>query len=237
MWLTPPQSLALTDHHLDIWWVDVHAYINHAADFAPLLSLFEQQQAKRFYRLQDRQAYTVTHGICRLILSRYLKKPAQRIQIEQAPHGKPLLNSATDLHFNLTHSGSKALVAVGRCPLGIDMEWMKPDLPFDELVPQFMSPQEQECFATLSLEQKRIAFYLCWTRKEAYVKAIGQGLSYPIRQVTFSFDPAVVHFTDEANPSFIQEWSLYSLPTVDSYTQAVVSKQSNASLRFYTFAP
>lgn len=236
MWLTPPQSITLNDNYLDIWWIDVQAYTKHINAFSSLLSSFEQQQADRFYHLQDRQYYTVTHGICRLILSRYLNEPAQQIQITQASHGKPILASSTNLHFNLTHSDSKALVAVSKSPLGIDMERMKPDLPFDELVFQFMSPQELKRFATLSPQQKCEVFYLCWTRKEAYVKAIGQGLSYPIRQVTFSFDPSDIRFRDEENPSFIQEWTLYQLPTVGSYIQAVVSKQSNASLRLFTFS-
>jgi 4'-phosphopantetheinyl transferase len=236
MWLSPPNLLSWKEQHLDIWWIDVQAYTDHLADFAPLLSSMELKQAERFFHLQDRQYYTVTHGICRLILSRYVNQPAQQIRIVPASHGKPLLASSTDIHFNLTHSGSKALVAIGRYPLGIDMEQMKADLPFDELVSQFMSPQEEKSFATLPPQQKREAFYLCWTRKEAYVKAIGQGLFYPIRQVTFSFDPADVRFTDEANPSFSQEWTLYQLPTVGSYTQVVVSQQSEASLRLFTFS-
>ena len=220
---------------IDVWWIDVHDYRADADRLKTLLSPAEQARAQRFYHRTDRLDFTVIHGICRLILSRYLNQPPEAIRFVQEANGKPILFSPTSrLHFNLTHSGSKALLAIGSQPLGVDMEQMKSDLSFDELVPHFMSVQEQTRFANLNEAEKRNAFYLCWTRKEAYVKAIGQGLSYPVQQVTVSFDASDPTICDQAHPTRPQHWHLYQLPTVDDYTQVVVSRQADASLRLFT---
>lgn len=226
MWKAPSIKASFEESDVHIWQIDVDKYLKYERKLWFNLSVEEQKRASQFVKQKDQQYYVVTHGICRLILSGYLSQPPTMINIGKGAYGKPILldQAYYNLHFNLSHSANKALFAVSPRNVGVDIEYINPQLPFDDLVPQFMSNTEREQFTLLPDCQKCCFFYRSWTCKEAYVKAIGQGLSYPIKQVTLSFDPKRVRVLDQAHPHLFEKWTVCLLPQEDDYCSALVSE-------------
>lgn len=190
------------------------------------LSEEEKNKAERFVRQSDRYQYIVAHGFCRLILSRYVKQQPHEIQYGQEQKHKPIVVLKPDsptVHFNLSHAGKVAVVAVSNRPVGIDVEWMDASLVRVEMVEQFMSEQEKSTFFRLPTSQQKEAFYRCWTRKEAYVKALGEGLFYPIRKITVPLGRQPVRsWTDDVRPDEPQKWNMEQIETPPGYMGAVV---------------
>jgi 4'-phosphopantetheinyl transferase len=189
------------------------------------LSEKERTQAIQLVKESDRQRYILSHGFCRLILSRYLNQEPKAIQFGEEKNHKPIVQTASTspIHFNLSHASNVAVVAVSDRPVGIDVEWMNPVLVTKEMVDQFMSEEEKSIFFRLPLSQRKKAFYHCWTRKEAYLKALGEGLVYPIQQITVSLKGEKnLTWKDEFQPNEPKRWNMNSIGTISDYVGAVV---------------
>lgn len=179
----------LSDHHLHIW----RFCLNHASsqipELAQLLSPKEQQRAKRFHFPKDSFRFTACRGMLRKILSIYLDIEPKQIQFSYEERGKPYLEGE-QLHFNLSHSGSLAIYAITKnLPVGIDVEKIKVNKPVEEIAQRFFSKREQEIIKQLPITEKKLAFYRAWTRKEAYLKATGEGLGGGLEKVEVSLLP------------------------------------------------
>jgi len=149
---------------------------------ASLLDSIERDRASRFHFDHHRRAYIASHAALRLLLERYLRAPAASIEIVAGTHGRPMLADAgSGLHFNLSHSGNTALIAISRIALvGVDVEELRaiPDLL--ELTRRYFAPPEIDSIVDASPSTRLNAFLTIWTRKEAFVKALGLGLSVPL---------------------------------------------------------
>ncbi len=158
-----------------------------------VLSDDEGTRADRFYAARDRDHFVVGRGSLRTILGRYLGVSADRLTFKAGPFGKPMLSGEwqdTQLEFNLSHSKGLAVLALaGGRRVGVDIEAVRPIREMDGLVMRFFSTNEQEAFLKVPIERRPAAFFRTWTRKEAYIKAIGTGLSTPLD----SFDVGVDH--------------------------------------------
>src|SRR5262249_23128168 len=148
-----------------------------------LLSPEERERADRFHFARDRDRFVIAHAVLRQILALYLQSQPELIQFVQQKHGKPELapeSNPLGLTFNLSHSGEVALVAVAaHMQLGVDVELMRSDFGGEEIAERFFSRPEVEKLRLLAAHQRTRAFFQCWTRKEAYLKARGEGLSIP----------------------------------------------------------
>lgn len=196
-----------------------------AEQWMSCLSKEEQQKAEQFAFIKDRRRYIVAHRYCRLILSRYLRVKANQIEFSETEMGKPVILNSSDpaIHYNLTHSHSMALVAVSTHPVGVDIEYIDPTLPLEDMAIHIMSPQEWKLFQQLPQQNKIHAFYYCWTRKEAYVKALGKGLSYPIQQVTVSLCRDTIDlWMDQSDPQERKKWRMFHIHLSSEYVGAVV---------------
>ncbi len=179
----------LSDHHLHIW----RFYLNQASsqiqELAQLLSPEEQQRAKRFHFPKDSFRFTACRGMLRKILGTYLEVEPKQLQFSYEERGKPYLEGE-QLHFNLSHSGDLALYAVTKnLSVGIDVEKIKVNKPVEEIAQRFFSKREQEIIKQLPIKEKKLAFYRAWTRKEAYLKATGEGLGGGLEEVEVSLLP------------------------------------------------
>jgi 4'-phosphopantetheinyl transferase len=147
-----------------------------------LLDDEEADRSRRFVRFPDRRRFVLSHAALRLVLARCLGVSPPRVSYEKGPHGKPRLSRAlAPLEFNLSHSGQLALVAVARDrSLGVDIEQVRDLGELLDLADQHFSPQERTGLRSLPPGERRAAFFRCWTRKEAVIKACGEGLSYPL---------------------------------------------------------
>ena len=214
---------------------DVHVWrasLDHTADIVErlrqLLSADEQVRASRFHFERDRQHFVVGRGCLRIIISRYLKIPPAEIQFSYGINGKPQLATSNALiqpfHFNLAHSGSLALYAFTRVgEIGVDLESIRPDFTGDDIARRFFSPREVASLNELSPELRHAAFFNCWTRKEAFIKAIGIGLSLSLDQFDVTLgpsEPAELLRTrwDESEAS---RWSLKAIDVGSDYVAAV----------------
>ncbi|NLG49319.1 MAG: 4'-phosphopantetheinyl transferase superfamily protein [Chloroflexi bacterium] len=195
------------------------------------LSEDERQRAARYRFDRDRQHFIVARGALRGILGDYVGVDPARLRFVYTPYGKPSLDPAFDggeLRFNLSHAGGMALYAVTRGrEVGIDLEPLRPESADDantlSVARQFFSPWEVQELLTLPMELRGLAFYNCWTRKEAYIKARGEGLSLPLDQFDVSLAPGQPARLLRARDS--QEatrWSLAALEPGAGYVGALV---------------
>ncbi len=193
-----------------------------------LLSHDELTRAARFHFERDRQHFIVARGCLRSILSRYLKRPAADIEFAYGVNGKPQLadscSPAPPLYFNLAHSSGLALYGFTHIgEIGIDLELIKPEFTGDDIANRFFSRGEVACLNAVSAELRPEAFFNCWTRKEAFIKATGTGLSLPLDQFEVTLtpgEPAQLLRTNW-NKDEASRWSIKSIDVGRSYVAAV----------------
>ncbi len=187
-----------------------------AAGLEALLTADERARADRLRTPLLRARFVAARGYLRQMLGVLLNAPPHDVQIDLGPHGKPALAPRhPPLEFNLSHSGGVALYAFCRhAPVGIDIERVRDDLPWEQLAARYFAPNEAAAMHTPD------AFFACWTRKEALVKASGTGLSQPLREVVAPPGWTVVDLHPEAayraalavqGPADVQLWTWASV--------------------------
>ncbi len=191
-WVSPKTFPDLNEHEIHIWRVSLSCEAAKIAELEPLLSPDELSKADRFVFDKDRWSYIAGRGTLRNILSHYVFADPVMLEFAYAKNGKPALggrHAASQLKFNLTHAQDLMLVAVSSTEeLGIDIESLR-DVAYDEMAEQFFSDEEVAALRSVPKHLQTEAFFSCWTQKEAYIKALGEGLSYPLKQFTVSFLP------------------------------------------------
>ena len=213
---TPAQRIILAADAVHVWRMGLRVTADCRERLATTLSAIERARAARFRFPEHRERFIVAHGALRDILSRYLNVSASELAFAANTHGKPALAPPEHawLQFNLTHSGDLALVAVTRGrPIGIDVEHKIPPDDPARLVEQFFSENENAAFNALPESQREAAFFTGWTRKEAYIKALGEGLSTPLDQfdVSLAPDQPARLLADRLHPDHPAHWSLLDL--------------------------
>ncbi len=166
---------SLNKTRIDIW----HFPLNGECTGRTILSEDELQRAKRFYFERHQRHYTNAHSVLRQILSRYLDKSPKALIFQAGIKGKPSVDNAVELEFNLSHSKDMALLAVGQTyPLGIDLEYFSAR-PYYGIGNHLFSQEENRLLKNVAMPLKPLVFFNIWTQKEALIKACGLGLSYP----------------------------------------------------------
>jgi 4'-phosphopantetheinyl transferase len=211
-------SLAPDDVH--VWQVSLD---DNEARFGVLLAPAERDRAARFKFPRDRRRFTIGRGWLRVILGDYLAVAPDVVPIESTPLGKPFLNGeATDLRFNVAHSDDLALYAITRRrEIGVDVERERPDVEWRDLAQRFFAPEEVVALTALDTADQRPGFYRCWTRKEAYVKALGLGMQVPLDgfAVTVTGPAALIHTVHD--PAQFSRWVLRELAVDPEFAAAL----------------
>jgi len=179
-----PQHLCLTAAEIHLWLADLDQPPKPLAELAATLAVEERERAARFRFPEHRDRFVAGRGLLRELLGAYLNQPAAALRFVQGAHGKPALAGAgagTGLHFNLSHSGGRALYAVARREVGVDLERLDRTVSYASLAERICTPREWAAFQVLPLERIQPAFFACWTRKEAIAKALGGGLASGLR--------------------------------------------------------
>jgi 4'-phosphopantetheinyl transferase len=178
----------------------------------------------------------------RMILAQYLNVPPQEVSFSSAMGVKPELASqlrGAGIQFNLSHSSELALLAVAKgAMVGVDVEWINPEFPIDEIAERFFSAAEISVLNALTADERVNAFFSCWTRKEAYIKALGEGLSVPLDsfEVAFGSHRAAALVAVRDNPQELSRWSMYELKVPKNYTAALVVEGSAHQLRQFRWS-
>jgi 4'-phosphopantetheinyl transferase len=185
-------TVPLAADEVHLWRVDLEAIAGEEAQWSNILSDDERTRAARFHFQIHRQYFIAGRALLRRILAAYLAADSKELTFSYSSKNKPALAGtyANRLSFNISHSGEIALIAVTQNrQIGVDVELIRHDFDTAAIATRFFSEVEQEQLAALPAEQRHETFFRCWTRKEAYIKATGEGLSLPLRQFDVSIAP------------------------------------------------
>ena len=231
-WKTSPIHPILAENEVHIWRASLNADKSVLSTLQRLLSDEEVTKAKQFYFDKDRQHFIVAHGILRMLLSRYLNISPNLLCFNYNVYGKPALSSPScksHLYFNLSHSQDMALYAFTYTrQIGVDVEYMRSDFNYEDLARQNFSAHEQITLSALPEALKQQAFFNCWTRKEAYIKARGKGLSLPLDLFDVSLQPGTpaMLLASREDSQETTRWSLQEFFPAPNYAGAVAVEGS-----------
>ncbi len=204
------------------------------------LSEAERRQADRYRPPERRRQYTVMRAALRSILGRYLNVQPAAISFASGLEGKPEVAAPRDrgIEFNVSHSHGLGLCAVARCRVGVDLEYVERRAGnMEEIVRRFFSPTEYALFMALPAAERREGFYNCWTRKEAFIKAIGRGLFAALDSFDVSLRPAepprILAVRDATENA--ARWSLFSLKPDAKHTGALAVEGRAIRLSFWSW--
>lgn len=213
----------------DAWLFDLDLPAGEIAALYPLLDREERVRSMRFRFARDRDRFIARRGRLRLLLGSYLGEAAQDIDLRIDDFGKPFILGDDGLQFNVSHSHGFALCALAwDRAVGCDLEWRNRELASRETAERLFSPRERSDLHRLPSHQWIEGFYNCWTRKEAFVKAIGRGLSYPLESFAVSVAPG-----EAADLLYgVGEWSIDAFSPRPGFQAAVVVEGAAEPVRF-----
>ena len=230
-WGDPPLEVTLSPDEVHIWCVALEQRLSRVQSLAYTLSIEEKQRADRFHFERDRRRYIVSQGYLRTILGRYVGIAPEQVAFRYGVRGKPALKNLANMppasgnvRFNASHSHELALYAIGRDrEVGIDVEYIRPIPDAEQIVERYFARQECAEFQSLPEAQRVEAFFSCWTRKEAFLKARGEGLYRPLHQFAVSLTPQeparLLSFEEDSQE--LARWSLQALVPAAGYVATV----------------
>ena len=227
MWSEAPSSLSLSSEEVHVWRAHLEQPPEVVQRLLRTLDADEQARANRFHFERHRRRFIVGRAILRTLLGRYLDVRAEEVRFAFGPYGKPELDAAhhaSALRFNASNSHEVAVYAfVQEHEIGIDVEHIRQDFATEEIAERFFSQREVEVLRTLPREEQAPSFFRCWTRKEAYIKAIGSGLSHPLDQfdVTLAPNEPASLLRDHRDPEASTRWEMFNLEVGDGYAGAL----------------
>jgi len=223
-------------HEIHLWRIPQKGPPETLEGLRALLAPEELERAERFHRPVDREAFLRRRGEVRRILGACLGRDPRGLRFRTGPRGKPALDgepAASRLHFNGSHSGDWALLAVDLDEeIGIDLERVRPLADLEAIARRYFSSRECAELAALPGEERLAGFFLCWTRKEALLKALGTGLAGRLDRFAVSLtpgEPARILWTAEPFPGGLS-WGLHALEPAPDYPAALATPMQRPRL-------
>ncbi|MBA2648859.1 MAG: 4'-phosphopantetheinyl transferase superfamily protein [Legionella sp.] len=199
------EHCVLSDSRIDLWQFSLE---HEVADANQLLNEDEKARARRFYFPKHARRFSTARVMMKIILSRYLNIRPARLEFSYNNYGKPAVINSQKLHFNLSHTGDLALLAVGKgITMGVDIEHYSAR-PYEGIAKNLFSDAELSEFLHLPASLKPAVFFHIWAQKEAFIKACGMGLSYPTKQ--FSVPTRIPTRQLIIDPMHNNTWQLHS---------------------------
>jgi 4'-phosphopantetheinyl transferase len=232
-------GLTLSRDEVHLWHI---ALDEHAVEsLKPFLNSEESVRANRFHFARDRNHFTVARAVLRKLLSTYLRIEASDVRLSYGEMGKPFLDAhADEIRFNLAHAGGRALYGFSRHrDLGVDLELIREDFTGDDIARRFFSATEVDALQSVPDELRKNAFFNCWTRKEAYIKARGEGLSMPLDCFDVSLipgEPAAL-LKNHADEAEVRRWEMRSISVADGFVAAIVVEGHGWELKTFSLEP
>ena len=235
LWQNTPETLSLSRDHIDVWLCELKTLSSDTNKLYDILSDDERERANKLKVEDKKQQYIIARGTLRQRLGLLTDINPEDFVFEYLEHGKPVLSNDArfaDITFNISHSYDLALIAISqKQSIGIDIEKINHDSDHQALVTRFFSMAEQAEFNTLLETIKAKAFCACWTRKEAFIKAIGSGVTYGLNNFNVTVDPDIqMPMINLLKPSK-ETWSAINLPINDEYMACLVSNRNDINVR------
>lgn len=188
-WALPPSVLELADEAVDVWRFSLDQPASVTDALYEFLNADERARTERFAMERVRRQFVIGRGFLRQTLARYLDIDPRAVRFDYGNHGKPQLADGR-LSFNLTHSENRALLGLTRTgELGVDLERIRSMQDLEGIARRFFAPGEVAVLTAVEAALRELAFFHCWTRKEAFIKALGEGLSRPLDQFEVTLRP------------------------------------------------
>jgi 4'-phosphopantetheinyl transferase len=238
-WRRPPRSLALPQNEVHVWCASLDLDPVDLEDLRATLTSDERARAARFHFPKDQQHFVTARGTLRMILARYLDRAPAQLEFCYGPFGKPELAPSLDaagIRFNLSHSQGLALYAVTRhYEIGVDLEGVRANFAWEEIASRYFAPQEVEALRLVPAPSRAGAYLNCWTRKEAFVKARGEGLSLPLDQFEVSVTPGeparLLRITGD--PQEASQWSFQQLEPAPGFVAAIAVRAARCEFKHW----
>jgi 4'-phosphopantetheinyl transferase len=228
------------DEKVKIWQGDLDPWNRLLPEWEKLLSPDERERAQRYHFEKDRRHFTASRALLRLLLGNELQQSADSLTFDYSEYGRPFLKEGGPFHslnFNLSHSNGRFLLAIARKRrIGVDLEFIRPDVSFDSIAGRYFAEEEKEALAREPEEGKALLFFRYWTLKEAFMKAQGKGLSYSLNRFSVGWNLGESHVAlairDE--PGEASRWSLSFLQSPATFVAALAVEGRETLLELHS---
>ncbi len=241
-WTPCPEPGRVGDSEAHLWLVELDFLQDRLGHLTSILSDDERNRAGRFHKRLDAERYASARASLRCILGGYLVLEPASLQFTYNRYGKPRLSEAhsSPLQFSVSHSAALCLFGfVLHREIGVDLEYVRPEVEVADLAARFFCRREVETLRSLAGQLQVEAFFRCWTRKEAYLKARGQGLSYGLDRIEVSLrsdEPAAL-ISAADDPEASRRWTIEHLAPASGYVGAVAVADRHLTFKCFTWAP
>jgi 4'-phosphopantetheinyl transferase len=223
-WPAGPMAPVLSPDEVHVWAVPLAVGPERLAELLDLLDEEERRRAARYAHVPSREQFIVSRAMLRTLLGCYLKRAPQAVRFTSGPQGKPVLPTLEGVHFNVSHTQGLALIAIARLgEIGIDVEQSRNCPTYLDMADRFFTPAEAAALRSLPADHSIEAFFHVWTRKEAFLKALGLGLSHGLERFEVAVPPAqpvrILHIDGDAAAG--ARWSLLELAPARGYVGAL----------------
>ena len=230
------RNVSLANDEVHVWHVLLDQAKSRLSKLSNIISRDERLRAERFYFERDRTRFVIARGVLRTILGQYMNIEPNHLEFSYEPQGKPTLAQITKGHplcFNMSHSNDLALFAVTWYrKVGVDVEFVRPVPDAEAIAKRFFSPGENAALSRIPADKKLEAFFKFWTCKEAFLKAMGHGITRPMDRIEISLapgEPARLLSVD-GDLSEASRWSLWTLEPAPGYIGALAVEGSDLLL-------
>jgi 4'-phosphopantetheinyl transferase len=229
LWPCATSEVRLAADEIHVWCAALGDFHRELPRFQSTLSPDERVRARTFRSIDDRDAFVIGRGLLRALLGRYLGREASHISFSYGPFGKPDVTGLPDhcpIHFSASRSDALVVYAVtSACPVGVDVERVRPVVDFEYIASRLLTPLEAGRLTALSPDRQMDRFFVCWTCKEAFVKATGEGLGRSL-QADRGADASPCVGDDHLPDT----WRFELLRPAAGYVGAVAHRADDASL-------
>jgi 4'-phosphopantetheinyl transferase len=242
-WRRSPGSPSLYADEVHVWRASFHQLSDRIRHFESMISEDERSKARRYRFDDNREEYILGRGLLRQLIGGYLEQDPASVQFVYNPYGKPSLigqGGPNRLTFNISHAHGLVLCAFSRGrELGVDLERIRPEAAQDGVAERFFSLAEVKSLRALPVHAQAIGFFNCWTRKEAYIKARGEGLTIPLNQFDVSLVPGqpAALLSSRIEPADTHRWSLQALNMGVQYVAALAVEGPDWDLTCWDWQP
>ncbi len=236
MSLITRNSIELDLGHLHVWSATAVKDNRQLNELSELLAADEVERANKYVFEKDRWIYVTAKFLLRSILGNYLNINPKEIAFEYSEFGKPSYLKNIEVDFNVSHSGNRIIIGFAKQQtIGVDIEKIKQDFDPLDLAKIFFSEEEINALSQAKESEMFQAFYRCWTRKESFIKAVGEGLSYPLDSfaVTMDNDHRARFLKIDNNQDSKKDWQLSSFVPADGYIAAITTNGNPNKIEFF----